>query len=220
MDAPLRLTALAEDGLHLRFWATSVAELRLMVRGHPWWWYGVALGLFIACLATPHGYFHRFFIPLVWLWPMFIWSAMGNQEHRHRTDRLVFSCAHLARRQLPAAWLAGALATAVFAGGVALRFLIAGESHSLFGWFVGILFVPALALALGVWTRSGRTFEMVYSVIWFLGVVSAGRVWPLDFMGRGDKSVAAGVPAYYVLLTALLLAISLVGRRRQTAMAR
>jgi hypothetical protein len=209
------LSSLGEDKPRLRFWSTLIAELRLMVRGQPWWWYGVALGLLITCLVTPYEYFHRFFVPLVWLWPIFLWSAMGNQEHRHRTHQLVFSCAHLVGRQLPAAWLAGVLVAAAVGGGVAVRFLVTGEMYAMFGWVVGIVFVPALALALGVWTNSRRLFEMVYFMVWLLGVYSGGRIWPLDFLGRGDQSVAIGVPVYYLVLTVFLLALAVVGRRQQ-----
>ena len=85
----------------------------------------------------------------------------------------------------------------------------------MFGWVVGIVFVPALALALGVWTNSGRLFEMVYFMVWLLGVYSGGRVWPLDFLGRGDQSVAIGVPVYYLVLTAFLLALAVMGQRQQ-----
>ena len=96
-----------------------------------------------------------------------------------------------------------------------LRLMIAGEAHLLHGWFVSVLFVPALALALGVWTNSGRLFEMLYFAIWFLGVCSGGHVWPLDFLGRGNQPAAVSVPTLYVVVTAVLLALAVIGRRKQ-----
>jgi hypothetical protein len=209
------LSTLAEDTRRSRVWATIVAEFRLMVRGQPWWWYVVVLGLIITCLVTPHWVFQRFFVPLVWLWPIFLWSAMGNREHRHRTNQLVFSCAHLIRRQLPAVWLAGVVVAVAVGSGAAVRFLATGDMYSLFGWGVGVVFVPALALTTGVWTSSGRLFEIVYFLIWLLAVYSGGRVWPLDFLGRSDQSVAIGVPAYFLVVTAVLLVLAVAGRRKQ-----
>jgi hypothetical protein len=213
--ARLDLSSLDADTPRSRIWSTFIAEFRLMVRGQPWLWYGAALGLIVTCLVTPYWVFQKFFFPLVWLWPIFLWSAMGNQEIRHRTHHLVFSCAHLVRRQLPASWLAGVVVAAAVGSGAAVRFLVTGEMYSLFGWVVGVAFVPALALALGIWTNSGRIFEIVYFLIWLLAVYSRGRVWPLDFLARSDQSVALGIPAYYLALTAGLLALAVAGRHKQ-----
>jgi hypothetical protein len=209
-----RLSSLGETKPRLRLWSTVWFEFRLMVNGQPWWWYGAVIGLYACCLATPYSVFQRFFVSLVWLWPIFLWSAMGNRERRCRTSHLVFSSPRNIRRQLPALWLAGVFVTVICGGGAVLRLMIAGETHLLFGWFVGAMFVPALALALGVWTNSGRLFEMLYFVIWALGVLSGGGVWPLDFLGRGDQS-AVSTPTLYIVVTAVLLALAVIGRQKQ-----
>jgi hypothetical protein len=186
-----------------------------MAKGQPWWWYGVVLGLYVCCLATPYAIFQRFFVPLVWLWPIFLWSAMGNRERRYCTHHLVFSCPRIIKVQLPALWLAGVFVAIICGGGAVLRLMIAGEVRLLLGWIVGVLFVPALGLALGVWTNSGRLFEMLFFTIWFLGVLSGGHAWPLDFLGRGTQPAAVSIPAFYVVVTAILLALSVIGRRKQ-----
>jgi len=211
----LQLSSLGQASLRLRLWSTLWAEFRLMATGQAWWWYGAVIGCYVGCLATPYAVFQRFFVPLVWLWPIFLWSMMGNRERRYRTGQIVFSCPRVIRRQLPSLWFAGVLVAAICGGGGALRTVIAGEGHLLFGWIVGILFVPALALALGVWTNSGRLFEMIYFLVWFLGVYSGGHIWPLDFLGRGGHSVAVSIPSIYLLITAVLLAWAVIGRRKQ-----
>lgn len=211
----LQLSSLGQAGLRLRLWSTLWAEFRLMTTGQAWWWYGAVIGCYVGCLATPYAAFQRFFVPLVWLWPIFLWSMMGNRERRYRTSQIVFSCPRVIRRQLPSLWFAGVLVAAICGGGGALRLVIAGEGPLLFGWIVGALFVPALALALGVWTNSGRLFEMIYFLVWFLGVYSGGRVWPLDFLGRGGHPSAVSIPSIYLLITAGLIAWAVVGRRKQ-----
>jgi hypothetical protein len=210
-----QLSSLDHAKPRFRFWSTVWFEIRLMAKGQPWWWYAAVIGLYVSCLATPYTVFQRFLVPLVWLWPIFLWSVMGNRERRCRTNQLIFSCPRVIRRQLPALWLAGVFVTATCGGSAVLRLMIAGEAHLLFGWFVGVLFVPALALTLGVWTSSGRLFEMLYFLIWFLGVFSGGHVSPLDFLGRGDQSAAVDTPTYYVAVTAVLLALAVMGRRKQ-----
>jgi hypothetical protein len=208
-------SSLGQTKPRLRMWSTVWSEFLLMAKGQPWWWYGVVVGLSVSCLVIPYNVFQRFFVPLVWLWPIFLWSAMGNRERRFCTNHLVFSCPRVIRRQLPALWLAGVLVAVICGGGAVLRLMTAGEVHLLLGWFVGVLFVPALALALGVWTNSGRLFEMLYFAIWFLGVFSGGRVWPLDFLGRGNQPAGVSVPTLYVVVTAVLLALAVLGRRKQ-----
>ena len=51
-----------------------------MLRGQRWWWYAVALGLFIAGLAADLKSVREVVLPLTWVWPMLLWSAMGVRE--------------------------------------------------------------------------------------------------------------------------------------------
>jgi hypothetical protein len=188
-------------------------ELRLALGGQPWWWYLGALGWAVGGLLAPVDLSREYLLPTAWLWPLLIWSAMGAREVQHRTDELVFAAPHPLRRQLPATWLSG-LTVALLAGsGVALRLALAGQWSALAAWAGGALFIPTLALALGVWTGSGKAFEGLYATIWYIGPVN--QLAALDFMGVTDKSVAAGVPFYYLALTAVLLGLAVLGRKWQ-----
>ncbi len=207
-----RLSTLEEFVPSGRFSATLVGELRLMLRARSKWWLLVVLGLFITCLVTPHRLSHGLFAPLAWLWPMLVWSGMGCAEHIHRTSQVVFSSVHIVRRQLPALWTAGVIVAAFATGATAIRFALSGEWLMLCGWCVGVLFVPTLALALGVWTNSGRLFEIVYFVIWFLGVWHPVRLF--DFTGRSGSDPVA-IPLSYLALTGLLLVLAALGRQKQ-----
>jgi hypothetical protein len=51
--------------------------------------------------------------------------------------------------------------------GAVVRFFLAGEMASLLSLFAGLLFIPSLALTLGVWTGSSKTFEVLYALFWF-----------------------------------------------------
>ena len=106
------------------------------------------------------------------------------------------------------AWLAG-LAVAVLMGlGSAARFALAGEMQSVAGLFAGLLFIPSLALTLGVWTGSSKAFEVVYVLFWYLGLLN--KVAELDYLGLH----AANWPTY-ALLSAGLVLLALLGRQRQ-----
>jgi hypothetical protein len=189
-----------------------IAELRLALHGVSLWWYLVAAGLVAAGLFTPL-FVSRGFLIAAWLWPLLIWSAMGTREKRLRTDQIVFSTAHPLRRQLPACWLAGVIITVVIGGGTGARLLVAGDQLGLLAWMAGALFIPTMALALGVWSGSSKLFEVLYLFLWYLG--PANHLGYIDFMGVTGPLLPSGTPLLFLSITAALSIMAIAGRRRQ-----
>ncbi|MGD8472946.1 MAG: hypothetical protein PVH59_02405, partial [Anaerolineae bacterium] len=190
---------------------TVLSELRLMVKGNRWWWYVVAGGLCLAALLSPADRTRQIWLPLAWLWPLLIWSPLGNRAARHRTEPIILSAAYPLCTQIPAAWLAGLVAALATASGAILCLLIAGQWTALLALSVGAAFIPALALALGVWSRSSKLFEVVYLVLWYVGPMNGTQ--QLDYLGATDAAFANSMPLVYVLLTLLLLGFAFLGSR-------
>ena len=94
-----------------------------------------------------------------------------------------------------------------------LRLLLAGEWGAVGAVLVGSCFVPALALALGVWTGSSRAFEGLYTALWYVGPLQP--IPFLDFMGASREAVRMGMPFVFAGASAVLLALAFVGRRHQ-----
>jgi hypothetical protein len=207
------LTSIEPSLLSFRFGQVLLAELRLIGKQSPWWWYVVMVGLALASLFASTDQVRRLFLPLAWIWPILSWSAMGVREVRHHTEQLVFTAAHPLRRQFLATWLAGVIVAVLAGSGAALRLVLTGDWATTLAWAVGALFIPTLALALGVWSGSGKAFEVVYTVLWYAGPMN--RVPALDFMGTLEESVANGIPFYYLALTVILLGLAVMGRMRQ-----
>jgi hypothetical protein len=207
------LTPLTAVPMRFRFGRLLLAELRLMLKGVRWWWFAVAATLILANLVVADGRSGQILLPVAWLWPLLIWSGMGTRETRHRVEELVFSMPHVLRRQLPAIWLAGVIVTALAGSGAATRLALVGDGIRLLAWAVAVLFIPALALALGVWSGSSKLFEVVYTAWWYVGPIN-GIVF-LDFMGVTDGPITVVRPLYYLALTGVLLGLAAVGRRRQ-----
>jgi hypothetical protein len=151
------------------FLGVLFAELRMLLNGRRWWWWLVMAGLTVAILANPHSTAVQYLLPVAWLWPLAIWSKMGNRERKNNTYQMVFSSARPVLRQLPAAWLAGVLATALLEIGGVVVARSSGDLPGLAGWVGAVLFVPALALALGVFSSGSRLFEVVYLIWWYVG---------------------------------------------------
>jgi hypothetical protein len=202
------------DPARWSFGRVLLAELRLLLTDARWWWYGVLATLMLAGLFAPIDLARQYILPATWLWPILVWSSLGAREARHHTTQLVFSAAHPLGRQLPAAWLAGILVTALAGSGVAINLLQAGDSLGVLAWVVAAVFIPTLALALATWSGSGKLFEVIYMVLWYFGPLR--QIVPqFDFMAVSDKARAAGMPLVYLIVTVALVGIAIVGRRRQ-----
>jgi hypothetical protein len=191
------------------FLGVLFAELRMLLNGRRWWWWAITAGLNIAILTSPLSaakqYLLPLALPLVWLRPLAIWSEMGNRERKNNTSQMVFSSARPVLRQLPAAWLAGVLATALLVIGGAVFFLSTGDLPGLAGWAGAVVFVPTLALALGVISSGSRVFEVVYLIWWYIGPLQ--KTAGMDF--------TSGAPQAYLLAAAGLLLLSAYWRGRQ-----
>ena len=209
----MSLAPLPAEANRFRFDRLLRAELHLALGGQPWWWYLGALGWAVAGLLAPVDASREYLLPTAWLWPLLIWSALGVREVQHRTGELIFAAPHMLRRQLPATWLSGLMVALLAGSGVVLRLILAGQYSVILAWVVGALFIPTLALALGVWSGSGKAFEGIYAVLWYVGPVN--QLTALDFAGVTDKSIAAGVPCYYLALTAILAGLAVLGRMLQ-----
>jgi len=189
------------------------AELRLMVKGYHWSWYAGAAGLLIAQLASPYGVMRGYIAPLSWAWPIAIWSSMGTREARFNTGQLLFSSPAPLKRQLPATWMAGMLIVVAAGGGAFLRAFIAGDWPYLAALLVGAVFIPTLALTLGVVGGSKKLFEVAYMLLWYLGPMNHMPI--LDFMGGGGTAQAASVwPVFLTISLALIPLMLMAGKRR------
>jgi len=207
------LTPLANRQSHFRFGAILLAELRLMLKGQKWWWYAVAAGLIVACAATPSASGRGMLLAFAWFWPVLIWSKMGVRETRDQTSQLIFSAPHPIARQLPAVWLAGVGLALLTGSGFAGRLLFTGNWRGLLAWLIGALFIPTLALTFGVWSGSTKLFEIVYTLLWYVGPMHA--TLQLDFMGSAPGTESTRVPAFYLACAAAMAAIAILGRKRQ-----
>jgi ABC-type transport system involved in multi-copper enzyme maturation permease subunit len=187
------------------FLGVLFAELRLLLKGRRWWWWAVTAGLNIAILISPLSMAKQYLLPFAWLWPMAVWSGMGNRERKNNTSQMVFSSARPVLRQLPAAWLAGVLATAIISAAGAVVCLSNGDLPGLAGWVGAIIFIPALALALGVLSSGSRVFEVVYLIWWYIG--PGQKTQGMDFTN--------GAPQVYLLAAVGLLLLSAFWRSRQ-----
>ena len=213
-SAAVHLTPLASEAHHSSaFGRIYIAELRLALKGLRWWWYVIAAGLLIAQFAAPLEIVRGPLLGTAWIWPVLVMSAMGARESRFGTRSLLFSCADILPRQLAACFLAGFSVAALTGAGAGIRLLLARNFLGLFAWFAGALFLPALALALGTFSGSGKPYEGLLTAIWYVGPMN--HTPGLDFTGAANGPRTIHYATIYLALAAAFLVIACVIRSRQ-----
>ena len=171
-----------------------VGEVRILVQGTSRWWWLVAAAVDVAGLAVPAsavkpaGAATALLLSAAWVWPVLIWSRLGTQRRENGLDTLLGSYPG-AYRQLAAEWAAGLVLTALAGLGPLLRMALAADGPRVAAWVAGALFIPSLALLLGTATRTHRTFQALYVLLWYAAV---NQVAAADYMGT---VLAAGRPA-------------------------
>ncbi len=212
-----RLSPLANHNhFHYNFLRLVWLECLLLVKGLKWYWLAGMAVLWIGSVAAPDESMRKYWFMLVGIWPVLVWSGMGIREVRYQAEQLIYQSAHPLGRLLLSAWLAGVLITAVAASGVLLGRLLAADDLALLPWLLSVLFIPTLALSLGIWARSSKLFEVVYPILWYLGPFNreSGLVI-LDYLGVHAQAPVNSAPLLFAGLLLLLLLLAWIGRRRQ-----
>ncbi|NUR73904.1 MAG: hypothetical protein HOU81_24080 [Hamadaea sp.] len=146
-----------------RFAGLVGGEIRVLARHASVWWWLTAAALALAGLAAPA------LLPVIWLWPVLVWSRLGAFRHESMVVGLLGAYPGPGRRSV-AEWLAGMLLTATLGLGPMIRWLIAGNLPALGIWTGCVVVIPSLAWSLGSLTRSQRPFQVLYLALWYAAV--------------------------------------------------
>jgi hypothetical protein len=111
-------------------------------------------------------------------------------------------------------WIAGIMIALITGAGAGFRLFSSANWPVFTAWLAAALFIPSMALALGVWTGSGKFFEALYTVWWYVGALH--QIPTLDFVGGSQPSSSPGL---YLSLAIGLFVAAGIGRRRQVAYA-
>jgi hypothetical protein len=205
------LSVLPAGAQRSMFAPLAAQEFVLLLKGTSRWWWIPILGLNVAALLTPMAIVLEWLLPMMWIWPLLHWSSLGGREQRHATVELMMSAPRPILRPVMASWIAGSALALLVAAAVILRVVLAGAWGHFGGILAGASFVPAVAIALGTWTGSGKLFEVLYMLLWYIVM---NRVPALDYTGGSSAAVAKGLPLVWVGLAAASLALALGGRAR------
>ncbi len=98
-------------------------------------------------------------------------------------------------------------------GGAAISFIRAGDYTSLLIWFSAALFIPTLALTLGIWSNSSKLFEVTCISMWYLAM---NKIDTVDYFGaKSDGNIGLFIP-----LSIVLIVFAFVGKANSKLKAR
>jgi hypothetical protein len=196
------------------FGRVVVVELRRILRGQPRWWY---LGA-VLLIAVPAGVaatggdtgFARGLLPLVAVWPLFVWSRIGSETARYGIRTQILASRYPVG-QLLAEWLAGCLVAAAVGSATFVLVVLNAGPTALVGVAGAVVFPPSLALVAGLWTGSPRLFEALYLGLWYVGPLNWGFV--ADFVGVTARGLSTGVPLVFAAVGIGAVAVAAHRRR-------
>jgi len=181
------------------------AELSLLLRRRPFWWYAVVAGLWIAGVATSAGDAVKWVVPLAWLWGLTAFSEHGARADIHGTRALLASAPAPLLRQLPVQWLAATLLALILVAPVVGKLLLIGGGGTAAQVAIGAAFIAASTLALGAVSGGSRLFELTFLMLWYGAVqdVPGAR-----FSGNPDLAFRASYAPTYLVISAALFALT------------
>ncbi|WP_339104738.1 ABC transporter permease [Haloterrigena salinisoli] len=188
-----------------------VQELKLLTRGHARWWYiGAAV---IAIIGLTSAAPPEAIVSAAAIWPLFVWSGMGYRSVAHRMTPFIVSSKQ-PYRQLLAEWAAGAAVTAAFLGVAIWPTVLEAGLEGLLVIVGAVLFVPSVAQAFGLWSRTRRVFELGYLALWYAGPLNG--VAPIDFAGATTETVGTATPLLFGAVGLVALGTALGHRYLRT----
>jgi hypothetical protein len=93
--------------------------------------------------------------------------------------------------------------------GAILRLVTDGDIIGVLALLSGAIFIPSLALATGVWSRTSKLFEIVYMTIWYVGPIEGLGI--LDYLGANSN----GNIGFFIPLSIALIVVAFIARARQ-----
>lgn len=188
------------------------AELRLMLNGSSRLWMIITSGLFIASVFTPLQIAWKYILPLLWFMQVLKLSKTGSREIVNRCNEYIFATARPLSRQLPATFSAATMIIFTLALPVFIRVGLSGDSYGIYAIATGAFFVPALALATGIFTGGSKLFEVAFTIMVY-GILNG--IPYIDFTGAVTGSRSIGITHYFLALTIILIILGFIRRKKQ-----
>jgi len=190
------------------------AELRLLLYGQPLLWKAVGLVGFALCLFIDLGVVQTYIMPLLMIWFINVFSAMGSREYQYDMLKIITTAPDGRLRQIVNLWLSGIFIALAISIPVILRMLFAGQIDGILACLAGVIFLPSFAMFLGEFTKTQKVFETAFIVITYIVLNNAAA---LMYMGIHPDVVSLSRSSLY-LAVGVIMGIAAVLQRARRAL--
>lgn len=195
-----------------RFLTMLHHEISLLTRGMSIYLYLGLAALWLIQAFVSLEILRTAILPLSVLLSGIVLSSLGQRESASRMGDLIANASMLNRLQFPAMYIAALLFLTLCCLPTVARYVLSGEWYALFVLGTGFAFTVGLAILLGILTKTPRTFEIVFVLIWYMGPISKLNVF--DFVGVDiAQNQLIHSPIWFGALAAVLLVLSVVFRK-------
>ena len=183
------------------------AEILMLLRKGPSWFWLVNAGLLISLFFIPLDKAHQLGLPIVWFLQINRWADIATKEKFYGTFSFVYGSSRPLGRLFTSQILAGTITALAFAFPVVLRYLLAGEFAFLPGIFLGAIMLVALSACLGILTGGKRLFEIFFFMLTYAVIENIPQA---DYFGGVHRS--AGYFAIQLAIIIFLLTTAFLAR--------
>ena len=183
------------------------AEIMMLFRKGPFWFWLVNLGLFISLFFIPLSKAHQIALPIVWFLQINRWADIATKEKYNGTSCFVYGSSKPLSRLLTAQILAGIIIALAFAFPVILRYSLSGEFSFLPGIVLGATILISFSVCLGIVTGGKRLFELFFFMLTYAVIENVPQA---DYFG--GMHCTTGYFAIQLLIILFLLTTAYIVR--------
>ncbi|WP_299677545.1 hypothetical protein [uncultured Tenacibaculum sp.] len=165
------------------------AELLMIIRKNPSYLWILTICGFTSMFFIPLNIAHLYILPILWFLQVTVWSDLVTKDQTFRTHFFTNSSYHPLRRLAISRIIAGLSVAICIALPVLIRYAINLNFSSVLNVILGAIFIVLVAVFLGAFTKSKKTFEIAF---FFLVYCNINQVKALDYFGGLHHSYSYG----------------------------
>jgi len=189
-------------------------EIMLMLKGKHLSLFIVLTILCIAQFVANIDITRNILVPISLILCISFISQLGQREEKYNTHLIIFSCASPLKFQFFSMLVSGVFILLMVTSGAIFNYLVSGEPIAALMLVIGIIFIVSLAVFCGVVTKTSRTFEALFPLLWYVGAIKGFN--ELDFLGKNIANIQKfNLPMLYLTASLLLILISVTIRYKR-----
>lgn len=190
------------------------SKFKIMLALPNLWWYGIVIMCSVGVIFAQGDNLYKLLIPAIWILPIFIWSKLGTIERNFHMEDYLLTYKNYRNAELLNSITAGIIFTIIINISVIIKFLMLRNLIGVLYVLMAVFFVNALGMFIGSAFASSTAFEMIYIILWYVGVLNS--LPSLNFIGLAKNGACTYIPVVFFLIGIALVIMSVVIKNKRT----